>query len=80
MRVLLFLAVSILLFSCTQNQQKHGESLTTFFTYTDSVEAGGVRMIPIETPVGTFNVWTKRFGNNQRIKVLLLHGGPAMTH
>ncbi len=51
-----------------------------YFTYNDSVEAGGVRMIPIETPVGTFNVWTKRFGTNPRIKVLLLHGGPAMTH
>ena len=37
-------------------------------------------MIPIETPIGKFNVWTKRFGNNSRIKVLLLHGGPAATH
>jgi proline iminopeptidase len=53
---------------------------TSYFTYPDSIEAGGVRMIPIETPVGTFNVWTKRFGTNPRIKVLLLHGGPAMTH
>jgi proline iminopeptidase len=25
-------------------------------------------------------VWTKRVGNNPRIKVLLLHGGPAATH
>ncbi|GAC1703569.1 MAG: proline iminopeptidase-family hydrolase [Flavisolibacter sp.] len=37
-------------------------------------------MIPIQTAVGNFQVWTKRFGNNSRIKVLLLHGGPAMTH
>src|SRR5262245_30582553 len=37
-------------------------------------------MIPIETPKGTFRVWTKRVGNNPRIKVLLLHGGPAFTH
>jgi proline iminopeptidase len=37
-------------------------------------------MIPIETPVGKFNVWTKRFGNNPKIKVLLLHGGPGGTH
>ena len=37
-------------------------------------------MIPIKTPVGSFKVWTKRFGNNPRIKILLLHGGPAMTH
>ncbi|GAC1418787.1 MAG: proline iminopeptidase-family hydrolase [Flavisolibacter sp.] len=40
----------------------------------------GIKMIPIQTAVGNFQVWTKRFGNNSRIKVLLLHGGPAMTH
>jgi proline iminopeptidase len=44
------------------------------------VLAGGVRMIPIETPKGTFKVWTKRVGNNPRMKVLLLHGGPGATH
>jgi proline iminopeptidase len=42
--------------------------------------AGGARMIPITTPKGTFNVWTKRVGNNPRVKVLLLHGGPGVTH
>ncbi len=42
--------------------------------------SGGVKMIPITTPKGTFHVWTKRIGNNPRIKVLLLHGGPALTH
>jgi len=41
---------------------------------------GGVRMIPIHTPAGDFKVWTKRVGNNPRIKVLLLHGGPGSTH
>jgi proline iminopeptidase len=46
----------------------------------DDVLAGGVRRIPITTPKGTFTVWTKRVGNNPRVKVLLLHGGPAMTH
>jgi proline iminopeptidase len=44
------------------------------------VLSGGVRMIPIPTGKGTFHVWTKRVGNNPRIKVLLLHGGPGMTH
>lgn len=44
------------------------------------VLAGGVRMIPVQTPKGTFRVWTKRIGNNPRIKVLLLHGGPGVTH
>jgi proline iminopeptidase len=42
--------------------------------------SGGARRIPIETPVGTFDVWTKRVGNNPHLKVLLLHGGPGSTH
>jgi proline iminopeptidase len=46
----------------------------------DDVLSGGVRLIPIATPKGTFKVWTKRVGNNPRQKVLLLHGGPAATH
>ena len=41
---------------------------------------GGVKMIPIQTPKGEFKVWTKRIGNNPKMKVLLLHGGPGMTH
>jgi len=44
------------------------------------VLGGGARLIPIETPRGTFRVWTKRVGNNPTIKVLLLHGGPGATH
>ena len=46
----------------------------------EDVMSGGVRMIPVSTPAGTFRVWTKRVGNNPRIKVLLLHGGPGATH
>ena len=37
-------------------------------------------MIPITTPKGTFNVWTKTIGNNPTIKLLLLNGGPGATH
>jgi proline iminopeptidase len=46
----------------------------------DDVLAGGVRLIPITTPRGPFHVWTKRIGNNPRLKVLILHGGPGFTH
>lgn len=46
----------------------------------DDAWSGGVRMIPITTPHGNFRVWTRRVGNNPRLKVLLLHGGPAATH
>jgi proline iminopeptidase len=56
-------------------------TLTSYFAPLDSgVQTAGVKMVPIETPVGKFKVWTKRFGNNPSVKVLLLHGGPAMTH
>jgi proline iminopeptidase len=44
------------------------------------IKQGGVQLIPITTPKGQFNVWTKHFGNNPRIKVLLLNGGPGATH
>ncbi|MEO7823368.1 MAG: proline iminopeptidase-family hydrolase [Gemmatimonadaceae bacterium] len=46
----------------------------------DDVLSGGVKMIPITTPRGTFKVWTRRVGNNPTVKVLLLHGGPGSTH
>jgi proline iminopeptidase len=42
------------------------------------VRMGGVRMIEVES--AKYKVWTKRIGNNPRIKVLLLHGGPACSH
>jgi proline iminopeptidase len=41
--------------------------------------SGGARMIPVQTAHGRFKVWTKRCGDNPRIK-LLLHGGPGCTH
>lgn len=46
----------------------------------DDVLSGGVKLIPITTPKGTFKVWTKRTGNSPTMKVLLLHGGPGATH
>ncbi len=46
----------------------------------DDVLSGGVRMVPIQTPAGSFKVWTKRIGNNPALQVLLLHGGPGATH
>lgn len=42
--------------------------------------SGGVKMVDIDTPKGKFRVWTKRVGNNPKLKLLLLHGGPGATH
>jgi proline iminopeptidase len=63
-------------------QQPNGTTQpNSYFAQTDSgVQTGGIKMIPVQTPVGKFNVWTKRIGNNPRIKVLLLHGGPGGSH
>jgi len=82
--ILLLAVVATVIFSCKEKENKETAAAMTvaeYFNYGDTgVQAAGVRLIPIKTPVGNFNVWTKRFGNNPRIKILLLHGGPAMTH
>jgi proline iminopeptidase len=81
--VLLFCCFATTL-SCSHSDKikKEGEiTLAEYFNYGDNaVQTAGIKMIPIQTPIGEFKVWTKRFGNNPRIKILLLHGGPAMTH
>jgi proline iminopeptidase len=85
---LLIFVFAVSLFSCNENKTNLGGAssgndihLSEYFNYADSgVQMAGIKMIPIKTPAGEFKVWTKRFGNNPRIKVLLLHGGPAATH
>lgn len=75
------IALLLLLVGCAQ-QAPPDASLKTYFDPAgrDDVLTGGVRMIPITTPKGNFRVWTKRVGNNPKLKVLLLHGGPGATH
>lgn len=79
MKLLIYLF--IICFACSFNQKSTSPTVADYFNYADSgVQSAGVKMIPIKTPIGNFKVWTKRFGSNPKIKVLLLHGGPAMTH
>jgi proline iminopeptidase len=68
--ILLFFLVA----ACQQKTEQHAVASTA------DVQTGNIQLIPIETPVGTFKVWTKRIGSNPTMKVLLLHGGPACTH
>lgn len=66
--------------SAPQSAQS-GTTLAGYFApQGEGVQTAGVQMIPITTPKGTFKVWTKRFGQNPRIRLLLLHGGPGATH
>lgn len=80
MRFLFIISIALTIASCKQNATSNGPLVNDYFNYGDSIESAGVKMIPIKTTVGDFKVWTKRFGNNPKIKILLLHGGPAMTH
>jgi proline iminopeptidase len=78
-----FLLISAsLLLGCAEKKESKVDSNSSYFDYSnpDDQFTGGIKMIPITTPKGTFKVWTKRVGNNPKIKVLLLHGGPGGTH
>jgi len=76
-------AAGLVLLGCEAAETPgHDEDASSYFDNTgrDDVLSGGAKLIPIQTPTGTFRVWTKRVGNNPTIKVLLLHGGPGATH
>lgn len=70
----LILFLSVVMLSCGQQQAE----LSYYDLQETGIKSGGVKMIPIHG--GKYKVWTKRVGNNPKIKVLLLHGGPAATH
>jgi len=73
MRFLFILVLCLGISSCNQN--------SSYLDYSNSNSklSGGTKMVPIETESGTFNVWTKKIGNNPKLRVLLLHGGPGAT-
>lgn len=78
----IFLFLLFLNFSCQQQEttmiQVKEPTSCPYNNYSTptGVQAGGVQMIPLEEG---YRVWTKRVGNSP-MKVLILHGGPALTH
>jgi len=46
---------------------------------TEMIEEG-IRYIPIQALGKTYSIWTKKIGNNPKVKILLLHGGPGINH
>ncbi len=78
MKKIFIVLAAIVLTSCN-NQNKTTEVIASEDLYKE-VQTGGVKIIPIETPKGKFNIWTKTMGNNPKIKLLLLNGGPGATH
>lgn len=78
MKNLIILFISLIFISCSNNN-KETVAAPADDLYKE-IQTGGVKVIPIETPKGKFNVWTKRIGNNPKIKLLLLNGGPGASH
>ncbi|MCF0065630.1 proline iminopeptidase-family hydrolase [Dyadobacter chenwenxiniae] len=66
--------------ACRDKEQQSEHLLDYYASDTSQVQTAGVKMIPIKTPAGVYKVWTKRIGNNPKIKVLLLAGGPGFPH
>lgn len=78
MKNLIILFISLIIISCNNNN-KETVAAPADDLYKE-IQTGGVKVIPIETPKGKFKVWTKRIGNNPKIKLLLLNGGPGASH
>lgn len=86
-KAVLLIISFLLVLSCISekkdaNEDNKKSTQNTYFEFQNKEDrfTGGIKMIPITTPKGDFKVWTKRVGNNPKIKVLLLHGGPGFTH
>lgn len=58
-RLFYILIICCLLFSCQQKNK------TTIADTGTEVQTGNIKLIPIETPVGKFKVWTKRVATIQ---------------
>jgi proline iminopeptidase len=67
--------------SCNTQKPNQENSLQSYFATQDSgVQNGNIKWVEIESFGKKFKVWTKRFGNNPKTKILLLNGGPGGTH
>lgn len=80
MRTLVLLAAFACMVSCNNNSEKATKAAVTDSSLYKEMQTGGVRVIPITSNGRTFNIWTKKVGNNPTIKLLLLNGGPGATH
>lgn len=76
--LIVVLLAGLFLISCKKSNSE--KPFSYYEAHDDSIQDGGIELIPIETPKGSFKVWTKRIGNNTKIKLLLLNGGPGATH
>jgi proline iminopeptidase len=79
----MFRAIAILAliyFGMGCGQKTNSNQSDYFAPHEKGIQSGNVKMIAIESMGKQFNVWTKRVGNNPKVKILLLNGGPGGTH
>src|SRR4051812_6747008 len=84
LKLVLGIAFLVLFVSCKQEDSselsKQSETSNYFKSEESGIKTGGVKIITIDSPKGKLKVWTKRFGNNPKMKLLLLSGGPGISH
>jgi proline iminopeptidase len=70
--------LTIIIAGCWKGNDEAARHISQTITVKDTsrIQTGGIRLVRID---GKYNVWTKKVGDGA-IKVLLLHGGPGMTH
>ncbi len=84
----LYLLLLLIQYACNQSSNVANETQATDTlvqnqpTISDGsklakLQSAGVEMVTIDDK---FKVWTRRIGGESKIKLLLLHGGPALTH
>ena len=79
----LFATLLLALTSCEtkSNENVSETSKSDYLTDTSNgLKTGGVKIVTIDTPKGKFKIWTKKIGNNPKMKLLLLSGGPGASH
>lgn len=77
-RIIAILALIVFVMNCGERIKSN--KIDYFAAHDKGIQSGNVKMITIESMGKKFNIWTKRFGNNPSVKILLLNGGPGGTH
>ena len=79
-KLLIVFILSAFFFSCKQGNQPAVDTKDYFAQQDSGIQSGNVKFVEIESFGKKFKVWTKRFGNNPKTRILLLNGGPGATH
>lgn len=77
-RFLIISALVVFGYNCGESRVESDSSY--YDNHEAGIQTGNVKMIPIQSMGKTFSIWTKRIGNNPKVKILLLNGGPGGTH